>query len=400
MDTQNATPPLLSTATTNSDEQFLIRFHSSLKYCALDHSSSLSRTISYLTFFTLTIIIPISYSHLLPTAAYSLLSQLPESILATISFFTLSSSFQHLLLLNGLRHDSPAVRRAYTREIDRAFRHLAAILLPSFAVELAHKTFLFASPASAQPWKAAALAAALASWVYRTGVFLLVCVFFRMTCELQILRFEEFYKMFELGGGAAAVEVAEVEAEAMMFREHLRIRRLLKAMSHRYRIFIIGCVVTITVSQLGALVMVFATKGDKNFCNSGELVVCSVVQLSGFLMCLFGAARITHRAQRVVSIASRWHMMMSSSSTTKLEAIVNLDESDGEDYESKHSFQPSISQTRSSFESRQALVTYLQHNGGGITIFGFALDRGLLHTLFAFEMTLVLWILSKVVVLS
>lgn len=44
-------------------------------------------------------------------------------------------------------------------------------------------------------------------------------------------------------------------------------------------------------------------------------------------------------------------------------------------------------------------VTYLQYNRGGITLFGFALDRGLLHTLFAFEMTLVLWILSKVVVL-
>lgn len=43
-------------------------------------------------------------------------------------------------------------------------------------------------------------------------------------------------------------------------------------------------------------------------------------------------------------------------------------------------------------------VTYLRHNGGGITLFGFTLDRGLLHTIFVFEMTLVLWILSKVVV--
>lgn len=46
------------------------------------------------------------------------------------------------------------------------------------------------------------------------------------------------------------------------------------------------------------------------------------------------------------------------------------------------------------------VVTYLQHNNGGITLFGFALDRGLLHTLFAFEFSLMLWILSKVVVLS
>ena len=43
-------------------------------------------------------------------------------------------------------------------------------------------------------------------------------------------------------------------------------------------------------------------------------------------------------------------------------------------------------------------VTYLQHNCGGITLFGFVLDRGLLHTLFAFELSMVLWILSMVVV--
>lgn len=45
-------------------------------------------------------------------------------------------------------------------------------------------------------------------------------------------------------------------------------------------------------------------------------------------------------------------------------------------------------------------VSYLERNGGGITVYGFALDRGMLHTLFAFEFSLVLWILSKVVVLS
>lgn len=45
-------------------------------------------------------------------------------------------------------------------------------------------------------------------------------------------------------------------------------------------------------------------------------------------------------------------------------------------------------------------VAYLQHNSGGITVYGFALDRGLLHTLLAFEFSLVLWILSKVVVLT
>lgn len=38
--------------------------------------------------------------------------------------------------------------------------------------------------------------------------------------------------------------------------------------------------------------------------------VCSTVQLSGFFLCLLGAARITHRAQGMAAVASRWHMSM------------------------------------------------------------------------------------------
>lgn len=47
---------------------------------------------------------------------------------------------------------------------------------------------------------------------------------------------------------------------------------------------------------------------------SGRMQICSVVQLSGFFLCLLGAARITHRAQGIVSIATRWNMILTSSS--------------------------------------------------------------------------------------
>ena len=43
--------------------------------------------------------------------------------------------------------------------------------------------------------------------------------------------------------------------------------------------------------------------------------VCSAVQLSGFLLCLVGAARITHRAQGIVSVATRWHMIVTCASS-------------------------------------------------------------------------------------
>ncbi|KAK7410331.1 hypothetical protein VNO78_01036 [Psophocarpus tetragonolobus] len=43
-------------------------------------------------------------------------------------------------------------------------------------------------------------------------------------------------------------------------------------------------------------------------------LICSAVQLCGFFLCLMGAARITHRAQGIVSIASKWHMMLTNAS--------------------------------------------------------------------------------------
>lgn len=413
-DGPNATAPLLLNPAyaraKSSIFDELRSFRICLKWCALDHSSCLGKAVSYTAFVVLTVIVPIASAlsvHSPPSVGpvyFNRLAQLPESALAAVSFLTLSAFFRchglrQLLLLDGLHDDSACIRRGYARELDRAFRFLAYILLPSFFVELAHKIIFF-STVSVQvphmlrgvPCNSIAFAATLLSWVYRTGVFLLVCMLFCLTCELQILRFEGFYKMFEESDTGA------------IFREHLRIRGQLKVTSHRYRMFVIGCLVTITVSQLGALMLVLASKSEKNFCNSGDLVVCSAVQLSGFLMCLIGAARITHRAQRVVTIASRWHMIMSWSSKGKSDASLPrlmADELDASDHApDPKSSMLSPSQETSTFESGQALVMYLQHNGGGITLYGFALDRGLLHTLFAFELTLVLWILSKVIVLS
>ncbi|KAJ6828871.1 uncharacterized protein M6B38_361660 [Iris pallida] len=394
-----------------------------LKWCALDHSSPARKLVSYLAFLLFVFIVPASTTLYLSSSkatagsiSFNQLVQLPESALAAISFLTLADFFRHhglrqlFLLDDALHDDSTSVRNGYTGELNRAFRYLAYILLPAFSVELPHKVIFFATVPLRVPhmWMLA-MAATLASWVYRTGVFLLVCVFFRLTCELQILRFEGFFKMFEGEGSEGH--------GCLIFKEHLRIKRLLLVISHRYRIFIIGCLVTITISQLGALMLVLASKFEKDFCNSGDIVVCSVVQLTGFLMCLLGAARITHRAQNVVSIASRWHMTLTSSTPdTKLDAATSEKKAatahtNDEPNKSNCDATPNLSEqtslpppspqgASSAFNSRQALVMYLQHNGGGITIFGFALDRGLLHTIFVFEMTLVLWILGKVVVVS
>ncbi|KAK9099671.1 hypothetical protein Scep_023101 [Stephania cephalantha] len=406
----------------------LRNFRISLRWCALDHSSCTGKLVSYLTFIVLTIVVPI-FSSLVTHApkhtgsapstsiSFNKLVQLPESALAAIAFFTLSGFFQQyglrqLLFLDGLGDDSAYVRRGYTRELDKAFKHLAYILLPSFFVDFAHKILFFSTVTVTIPCigyripsNSILFMAVLASWVYRTWVFLLVCVLFRLTCELQLLRFEGFKKLFEGCGSDPGV----------IFMEHMRIRKQLSVTSHRYRFFIIMSLVTITVSQLGALILVFTSKSEKNFFNSGDLVVCAAVELSGFFLCLLGAARITHRAQGVVAVATRWHMLVTSASSNpgfdtntvkdlmpvSLHDVNNTQEGTTTTTTTQHvSVTVVAPEDASTFQTRQGLVTYLQHNNGGITLFGFTLDRGLLHTLFAFEFSLVLWILSKVVVLS
>ncbi|KAG1332015.1 hypothetical protein COCNU_02G019830 [Cocos nucifera] len=271
----------------------LRNFRICLKWCALDHSSPGGRAASYAAFVALAVVLPAATSLSVrppPSAAaipLNQLVQLPESGLAAISFLTLAAFFRRqglrqLLLLDGaLRDDSAFVRRGYDRELDRAFRHLAAILLPSFSVELVHKILFFSSVSVSTrlpfrapvPWNSVAFVATLASWMYRTVVFLLVCVLFRLTCELQILRFEGFYRMLEEEEKEeeerAGVEHRRSGNNAWaIFKEHLRIKRQLLVISHRYRIFIIGCMVIISVSQLGALMLVLASKSQKNFRNS------------------------------------------------------------------------------------------------------------------------------------
>ncbi|XP_047338987.1 uncharacterized protein LOC124942510 [Impatiens glandulifera] len=405
----------------------LCSFRIILKWCALDHSSYSGKVISYLTFTFLAVLVPIIICVTVRDTSHdneggvenstwfmiiNKLVQLPESALAGISFLTLCRFFRQyglrqLLFLDALQDDTRFVRFGYARALDKAFRLLSWLLLPSFIVEFAHKVVFFSTVTICTPGvppnaveNTLAFVLALASWLYRTVLFLLVCVLFRLTCELQILRFEGFYKLMDVGhDGSRADEI---------FEEHLRIKKQLSVTSHRYRFFIIACMVTITISQFVALFLVLTSKSSKTFLNSGDLVVCSAVQISGFFLCLMGATRITHRAQGVVSMATKWNMAMAMTSSQEQE-----EETIEEDDETIKFPSPSSSESDSdvnmikicshecnSFRTRLSLVTYLQHNNGGITLYGYALDRGLLHTLFAFEFSLVLWILSKVVVLS
>ncbi|XP_064994636.1 uncharacterized protein LOC135631132 isoform X2 [Musa acuminata AAA Group] len=155
--------------------------------------------------------------------------------------------------------------------------------------------------------------------------------------------------------------------------------------------------------------------GKINFANAGDIAVSSVVQVIAVVLCLNAASKISHRAQGVASLASRRHayvaccpadpQMQSTNSSWNLEAIpassslMDYSESDSESLENMalHN-NAQLSSFVSSYHKRQALVMYLQSNPGGITIFGWTVDRALLNTLFSFELTLVLFVLGETIV--
>ncbi|CAL5421180.1 unnamed protein product [Camellia sinensis] len=245
----------------------------------------------------------------------------------------------------------------------------------------------------------------------------------------------------------------EKESDVMvLIEEHIRLRHHLSKISHRFRIYLLLVFLVVTASQFVTLFQSTGYSGPITFTNGGDFAVSSVVQVVGIILCLNAAAKISHRAQGVASLASRWHAAVTcsspdasqlsvSNSVGSLEAanalrslyIVNS-ESDLEslDYiprptNTQLASYMSLYHKRQSFAKRglslknctcqQKLadilaldignnitslvcMMYLQTNPGGITIFGWTVDRGLINTIFFIQLSLVLFVLGKTIVLA
>lgn len=146
---------------------------------------------------------------------------------------------------------------------------LQLILVPSFAIELIHQVWWFTCATIHFPFiqssvlKSCVLCiAVMVSWLYKTTVFLLPCILFRLMCYLQNLRFEGYIKMLE--------SVSEV---SVILKQYMRLRQQLNIISHRYRMFIVLSLVTITASQFMFLLMITASSGSVSFFRAGNLAV-------------------------------------------------------------------------------------------------------------------------------
>lgn len=146
---------------------------------------------------------------------------------------------------------------------------LLIFILPCFGAVSAYKVWWYVSGATELPYygniylsDTILCTLELCSWLYRTSIFFLVCFLFRLICYLQILRLEDFAQTFQ----------KETEVGSILL-EHLRIRRNLRIISHRFRAFILSCLVLVTASQLISLLMTIRSSAKVNIFKAGELTV-------------------------------------------------------------------------------------------------------------------------------
>ncbi|GJM97916.1 hypothetical protein PR202_ga14879 [Eleusine coracana subsp. coracana] len=403
-------------------------FRSCLRWVCMDHSGPCGAALSWLLFLVLAVAVPAAAHFLLvfrdTRRPFSVVVQLSLSAASAAGFLCLSSSFRRvglrrLLYLDKLRTKSDRVRLNYTARLAFSFRLLASLVAPCFAAEAAYKVWWYATSAGSVPFFAnevlsdvVACSLEMASWMYRSAVYLLTCVLFRLICHLQGLRLEDFAGslLFEVEEGRIGVE--------QVLREHLDIRRQLKVISHRFRKFIVAALLIATASQFSAVLLTTRRDSVDDLLNTGELALSSVVLMSGLIIILSSAAKITHQAQALTGHTTKWHACCTIEPVDDEEAVTPMsnhnsmieqdqaNESESESSEETGDDDEDLLENTKfmlpqahvlSFQKRQALVTYLENNRAGITVFGFTLDRAYLHTIFMLEWTLFLWLLGKTI---
>ncbi|KAM7265771.1 hypothetical protein ACFE04_003454 [Oxalis oulophora] len=407
----------------NVDEVELKSFKLCLNWVCLDQSSLWKVCLSWSLFFLLAIGVPL-VSHFVLLCSncdqkhrrpYDAVVQLSLSIFAIISFVSLSRwarkyGLKKFLFLDKMTDESNKVRDGYSEQLQKSIKFLSIFVLPCFALESAYRIWWYTTGTNEIPYfgnkyvsDTIACTLQLCSWIYRTSLFILVCVLYKFTCYLQLLKLEEFAQVFQKENDVTFI-----------LMEHLKIRKNLRVISHRFRTFILLSLILVTASQFYSLLLTTRSTATVNIYEAGELVLCSINLVTGLCICLRSATKITHKAQAITSLAAKWHVcatinsfdnmdgatpssQISSSQVFPINVDWELDDElePGDDDDLNYSSLIPIYTHTVSFQKRQALVTYLENNRAGITVYGFMLDRTWLHTIFVIELALLLWLLNK-----
>ncbi|XP_027343556.1 uncharacterized protein LOC113856087 [Abrus precatorius] len=335
-----------------------------------------------------------------------------QASLAAVSLLCLSHNLRkyglrRFLFVDRYSGQMHCFHRDYVAQISGSLRLVILWVLPCFLLKTVREIIRISYVQHGSWWLSLAIFSALIiSWTYMSAISLTACILFHLVCNLQVIHFDDYGKLLQR------------ENDVLVFlEEHIRLRYHLSKISHRFRIYLLLEFLVVTASQVVTLLQVTGYREILTLINGGDFAVSTLVQVVGIIICLHAATRISHRAQGIVSHASRWHAMLtctssdvsqlrSSASAGSLEAAnhlnsihVDFSESDLEslDY-SGMSMNTQWASYVSSHHKRQAFVMYLQTNPGGITIFGWTVDRSLVNTIFFLELSLVTFVLGQTLI--
>lgn len=400
----------------------LARLETVLVWLGLNQSTVLKKFLAWLVFMGLGAAVPAvalwatkcTNCHKVEVMKFEVMIQISDTLLGAVSMLCIAYNMRkyglrRLLFLDQIHHPLVRFRLDFQSQLMESFRLVKWIIFPCLVVKIIREVWRTVFVHQGAWWESVLiLMAIIISWLYLTAIFLFSCVLFNLVCSVQIVHVEDYARLLE---GTSDV--------SLFLKEHMQLRYQLYKISHRFRVFLLLAFLVVTGSQFMTLFETTYYRGTINFINAGDFVVSSVVQLVGVILCLRAAAKTTHRAQGIASVASQWHAWATCNSS---DAIESKDEVNGDgsaedvipiyslfaaeyesDMESEALNLPDQSQFAShvaSYHKRQALVMYFQFNHTGISIFGWQVDRALMTTLLFVELSLITWVLGKTIVLS
>ncbi|XP_071694137.1 uncharacterized protein [Rutidosis leptorrhynchoides] len=413
---QIKTPLLQNQPQTLNQETHLDRTLQRLKlYLILlgfDQSSVFKFVISWITFLVIGVSIPV-VTLLLTTncltcelyqiQGFELVIVASHACLAAVALLCLSHNLRKygirkFLFVDQYSGHVDRFSNEYIQKINESIRLLVLWVLPCIILKIIRE-FVRAMYMHHHSWWSSfgILVAQTFSWAYVTFIYLSSCIVFHLVCYLQIIHFDDYGRLLE------------TETDVLVFiEEHARLRHDLSKISHRFRIFLLLVFTVVTFSQFAMLFQVTEFSDKVTFINGGDFAVSSIAQVVGVILCLNAAAKISHRAQGVAALATRWHALAScgpdDASNLRLPNGTISSVSSESDLEAMN-YIPLPTNTQvtsylSSYHRRQAFVMYLQNNPGGITLYGWTVDRSLINTIFFIELSLVLFVLGRTTVFT
>ncbi|KAL9332774.1 hypothetical protein ACSQ67_002384 [Phaseolus vulgaris] len=295
-------------------DDILARLEALLTILGFNQSSLLSFTVSWTAFVAVGVAAPLVALQVYDTdknqiKGFEIGIVAFQSCLAAVSLICLSRNLRKYGLTRFLfvdRHvaQMPCFHHDYVKQISGSLRLIILWVLSCFLLKTAREITRLSLVEEGSLWLSfAVLMALIVSWTCVTAISFSACVLFHLVCSLQLIHFDDYGKLLQR------------ENDVLVFmEEHIRLRYHLSKISHRFRIFLLLQFLVVTASQFVTLLQVTGYGGALTFISGGDFAVSTLVQVVGIIICLHAATKISHRAQGIVSLASRWHAFVTCTS--------------------------------------------------------------------------------------